>query len=71
MPRHGSRNDAKTRQCNVANIRPNETLVFRSIASFIASGHADCEIIGNGEVELRLETGETFLLRATTITRVG
>ena len=70
MPRHGSRNDAKTRR-DMANIWPNETPVFRSLASFIASGRAGCEILGNGEVELRLDTGQTFLLRATTITRVA
>jgi hypothetical protein len=70
MPRHGSRSDVKTRQ-HVANVELNEMLVIRSLASFIASGRAGCEIIGSGEVELRLETGETFLLRATTITRVA
>lgn len=71
MPRLDSRNGVKMRRSNAANIGPNEIVVFRSIAPFIASGHADCEIIGNGEVELRLYTGRTFLLRATTITRVG
>ncbi len=71
MPRHRWRNGAKAHQSNWASIGSSEALVFRSIASLIASAHANCEIIGNGQVELRLDTGETFLLCATSITRVA
>lgn len=71
MPRRGSGNGATTRRSGMPNIGANEAQIFRSIAAFVASGHADCEIVGNGDVQLRLDTGRIFLLRATTITRVA
>jgi hypothetical protein len=52
------------------NADPAKAFVLRHIGQIVASGHAEWRPLENGDVELRLQTGEVFLLAETTIGRV-
>lgn len=50
---------------------PAKTLVMNYIRQLIADGLAKWTMQDNGEIQLRLHTGETFLLTEKVIVRVG
>jgi hypothetical protein len=45
--------------------------VMTCVAQFVADGLADWDKLGNGDIRLRFNTGETFLLSKTAIIRLG
>jgi hypothetical protein len=49
---------------------PAKALVMDHMAQMVAAGLADWNILGSGDIWLRLRTGEAFLLGETTITRL-
>lgn len=48
-----------------------KALVIAHIGRLVRDGHASCLLSDNGDVELRLATGEVFLLGSTTMTRIA
>ena len=49
---------------------PDKTLVMKHIGQLVVAGHANVELLDNGEAEVRFTSGETFLLAATSILRL-
>jgi hypothetical protein len=49
---------------------PAKALVMAHIGQFVRDGHAEWTTLDNGDVELRLFSGEVFLLADATMTRV-
>jgi hypothetical protein len=47
------------------------TLVLSYIAELVQSGLAEWVALGNGDIELRLRSGEIFHLGKTAVTRIG
>ena len=47
------------------------TLVMKYIGQLVADGFAEWEMLDNGDIRLRFNTGETFLLMETVIIRLG
>jgi hypothetical protein len=50
---------------------PNKALVLTYIGHLVADGFAMWKMRENGEIELRLNSGETYLLAETTILRLA
>jgi hypothetical protein len=50
---------------------PAKALVMSHIRRLVADGHAEWDWHENGDIRLRLQTGETFRLADTTITRIA
>jgi hypothetical protein len=50
---------------------PARALVMTYVRSLVADGHAEWDLRENGDIHLRLQTGETFLLADTTIIRIA
>ena len=50
---------------------PERALVMACIGKLVAGGHADWRVLENGDIRLRLGTGETFLLAETAIVRLA
>ena len=48
-----------------------KTLALAAIGRGVAAGHAEWKTLETGEIELRLPTGETFLLAEATIIRLA
>jgi hypothetical protein len=46
-------------------------LVIAGIGRLVRDGHASWRLSDSGDVELRLATGEVFLLGSTTVTRIA
>jgi hypothetical protein len=44
--------------------------VFKHMAKLVETGHAEWSPRTNGDVELRLATGEVYLLASSTVTRI-
>jgi len=49
-------------------VDPAKALVMTYIGQLVSDGYADRSLLDNGDVELRLFTGEVFLLADTAIT---
>jgi hypothetical protein len=49
---------------------PARSLVMQRIGELVRDGIAEWRLLGNHDVELRLATGEVFLLSSRTITRI-
>ena len=54
-----------------AEATPAKTLVLAAIGRRVAAGHAEWKTLETGEIELRLPSGETFLLAKSAITRLA
>jgi hypothetical protein len=50
---------------------PAKALVMTHLRRLVVDGHAEWDRRDNGVIHLRLQTGETFLLADTTITRIA
>ncbi len=50
---------------------PAKALVMSSIGELVTRGHAEWRTLRNGDVELRLATGEVFLLGDQSVTRTA
>lgn len=48
-----------------------KTLVLAYLRQLIAGGYAEWHMLENGDVRLRLLTGETYLLAETTVIRIA
>jgi hypothetical protein len=46
-------------------------LVMTYVGQLVADGHAECDLLENGDVQLRCHTGKTFLLAETMIVRIA
>jgi hypothetical protein len=55
----------------LAKDNPDKALVMTYIGRLVAGGFAEWEMLENGEVELRFNSGETYLLAETTILRIA
>ncbi|HEX2843597.1 hypothetical protein [Hyphomicrobium sp.] len=49
---------------------PDKALVMKYVGQLVADGYAEWDVLGNGEVEVRFTSGETYLLAETTILRL-
>lgn len=49
---------------------PAKALVMSYLGQLVSEGHAEWNLLDNGDVELRFLTGEVFLLADTSITRI-
>jgi hypothetical protein len=52
-------------------IDPDKAAVLRWAAQLAADGRADCDFLDNGDIRLRLNTGELFQLGKTHVTRLA
>lgn len=50
---------------------PARSLVIKCIGQFVTDGYADWDLLDNGDIHLRFNTGETFLLAETAIIRLA
>jgi len=48
-----------------------KAVVINYIAQLVAYGYAQWRLRGSGDIELRLSTGETFLLAETEVVRIA
>jgi hypothetical protein len=54
----------------LAQDNPDKALVMKYIGQLVIDGYAEWDMLGNGEVEVRFTSGETYLLAQTTILRL-
>jgi hypothetical protein len=50
---------------------PAKAFVLTYLAELIAGGHAEWHLLGNGDIQFVLHSGEVFLLAATTVVRIA
>jgi hypothetical protein len=50
---------------------PAKKLVTKYVRQLVAEGLAEWDVLDNGRVQVRFNTGETFLLAETAITRLA
>jgi hypothetical protein len=50
---------------------PAKLLVMTYFRQLVADGHAQWHRLASGDIQLRLHSGETYLLAKTTITRIA
>ena len=50
---------------------PAKTLVMKYFAQLVADGFAEWDMLDNEDIQLRFNTGETFLLTETVIIRLA
>lgn len=50
---------------------PANALVMTYVRRIVVDGYAECDVLGNGNIQLSFQTGETFLLTRTMIIRVA
>jgi hypothetical protein len=50
---------------------PAKTLVMTHLRWLVSGGFAEWPMLENGDIRLRLLTGETYLLRKTTVIRIA
>jgi len=50
---------------------PAKAFVVAYIGRLVADGHANWDVLDNGDVRVRFRTGEAFLLKETVITRLA
>jgi hypothetical protein len=48
-----------------------KVLAMKHLGQLVADGLAQWDVLDNGEIQLRFNTGETFLLAETEIIRLG
>lgn len=63
--------DVIDRLVALAEGNPDKALVMEYIGRLVAAGHAELEMLDNGEVEVRLISGEAYLLAETAIIRLA
>jgi len=49
---------------------PAKVRVMKCMDQFVNDGHAEWDVLDNGDIQLRFNTGETFLLTVTAIVRL-
>ena len=47
-----------------------KALVMKYVGQLVANGYAQWKLLANGEIELRFDSGETFILRDKVIVRL-
>ncbi len=50
---------------------PAKALVMKYVGQLVADGYAEWEMLDNGEIELRFETGEVYILSDKVIVRLA
>lgn len=50
---------------------PAKALVMKYIGQLVADGFAEWDVLDNGDIQLRFNSGETFLLGGTVIVRLA
>ena len=50
---------------------PAKALVMAAVDRFVADGYAKCDTLDNGDIRLRLHTGEMFLLAKAVVIRLA
>jgi hypothetical protein len=50
---------------------PAKAFVMSCVSRLVNDGRAVCILLGNGDVELRLPSGEVFILGDTSVTRIA
>jgi len=50
---------------------PAKLLVMSCVGQLVADGHAEWDMLDNGDIRLRFNTGERFLLAETVIVRLA
>jgi hypothetical protein len=56
---------------SLAHAGPAKALVMTNIGKLVASGFAAWAMLDNGDIQLRFNSGETFVLAETVIVRVA
>jgi hypothetical protein len=71
--KHGKRVRAQARSAALANdvkVDPAKAHVMAHFRGLVADGLAEWQTLGDGTIRLSLNTGETYLLKKTDITRI-
>jgi hypothetical protein len=71
--KHGKRVRAQARSAALANdvkVDPAKAHVMAHFRGLVADGLAEWQMLGDGTIRLSLNTGETYLLKKTDITRI-
>jgi hypothetical protein len=55
----------------LAHADPAKALVMKYVGQLVTDGYAEWKLLANGEIELRFDTGETFILRDKVIVRIA
>jgi hypothetical protein len=55
----------------IADADPTKARVLTYVGNFVANGQAQWQMLDNGDIELRFNTGEIFLFAEKTVTRVA
>lgn len=65
--------DTKTRKVAAASLRTQDakSLVMTAVGQMVDNGKAEWNLTATGDIELRLLTGEVFLLGEMSVTRVA
>ncbi|MDH7785478.1 hypothetical protein QBD01_001496 [Ochrobactrum sp. 19YEA23] len=50
---------------------PDKALVMKYIGQLVSDGYAEWAALDNGDIEVRFDSGETYLLAETTILRLA
>ena len=50
---------------------PNKVFVMTAICQLVADGHAEWTMLDDGDVELRFNSGETFILAEKVVIRLA
>jgi hypothetical protein len=50
---------------------PAKALVMSYVRQLVADGHAEWDLLANGEIEVRFRTGDSFIFGETTIIRIA
>jgi hypothetical protein len=72
--RRGKRRRARVKPDAIAglvHVDPAKAFAMACIGQFVTNGHAEWHMLGNGDIRLRLHTGETYLLTEAVIVRVA
>jgi hypothetical protein len=82
--KHGMKRSAKTKRWRRGGTKatshaiarlfyadPAKALVMKRVGRFVTDGYAEWDVLDNGDIQLRFNTGETFLLAETVIVRLA
>jgi hypothetical protein len=50
---------------------PAKAIVMSYVRQLVADGHAEWDLLANGEIEVRFRTGDSFIFGETTIIRIA
>ena len=69
--RRGSTRAAPDATAALSHADPAKALLMGAIGEFVADGHAEWDLLANGDIQLRFNTGETFLLTQAVVIRLA